>query len=393
VLISSISVFLSISDLGIGNGIINPLVNAKIRKDKEYTSRVLTNVIAIGGLISASILALAFLLIYSPLNLAKYIIHIEISNIQLLLVIAALAASISLAGNIVQKIFLAWENNRAFSRLQLLIILMSNSGLIFGSQGRDPLVWMLLASLVLPNVFGIVVLLFFIKINKSIKIKLNYVSRKVIFNLIREGRLFFFLHVAFIVSFQIDVILISQFFDSVQIAEYSIVMKISSLPIILISAAVQPVWAQTASFISRGEIENAKQNLFKNLRVVLAFGFLSMILFMFLGSELIKIWTSGQISPGREIILANAIWIPVSVVMQLYAMFLNGVGASKYIVYSTSLFTLSNILFSLYFLKYFSNLSGPMWSNSISSLFFFIIPTVIFTLMFRSGRNGVNGEK
>jgi hypothetical protein len=118
-----------------------------------------------------------------------------------------------------------------------------------------------------------------------------------------------------------------------------------------------------------------------------------MILFMFLGSELIKIWTSGQISPGREIILANAIWIPVSFVMQLYAMFLNGVGASKYIVYSTSLFTLSNILFSLYFLKYFSNLSGPMWSNSISSLFFFIIPTVIFTLMFRSGRNGVNGEK
>jgi len=393
VLISSISLFLSISDLGISNGIINSLVHSKITKDKEYTSRVLSNVIAIGGIISISIVTLTFLLIYSPLNLAKNIVRVETSNIQLLLLIAAIGASISLAGNIVQKIFLARENNRAFSRFQLLIVLMSNVGLIFGSQGEYPLVWMLLASLVLPNVFGIIGLLFLIVIDKSIEIRLHYVSRKVFFNLIRGGRLFFFLQIASVVNYQIDVILISRYFDSIQIAEYSIVMKIASLPLILVSTAVQPVWAQTASFFSKGEIENAKQNLFKNLRGVLIIGFLAMFLFMFLGSEFIKLWTSGQILPGRELILANAIWIPMSAAMQLYAMFLNGLGAHKFILNSTFFFTLTNVLFSLFFLKFYSNLSGPMWSNSISALLFFIIPTVIFTSRFSSGRNGAtDGE-
>ena len=236
-------------------------------------------------------------------------------------------------------------------------------------------------------------LFFLIKIEKSIEIKSIYVSRKVIFDLIRSGRMFFFLQIASVVNYQIDVILISRFLDSVKIAEYSIVLKTASLPFVLVSAAVLPVWEQTASFLSKGQIENATQNLLKNLRRVLSFGLLGMFLFGFFGSELIKIWTSGQISPGSEIILANAIWIPVSAVMQLYAMFLNGVGASKFIFYSTLLFTLSNVLFSICFLKFFSNLSGPMWSNSISSLFFFILPTIIFTLRFRSGRSGVESGK
>jgi len=393
VLISSISIFLSISDLGISNGIINSLVNSKIRKDKEYTSRVITNVIVVGGLVPISILTSTVLLIYSPLNLDEHIIRTETNNIKFLLVIAALGASISLVGNVVQKIFIAWGYNRTLSRLQLLIILLSNIGLIFGSQDENPLVWMLLASLVLPNAIGFLVLFFLIKIEKSIEIKSIYVSRKVIFDLIRSGRMFFFLQIASVVNYQIDVILISRFLDSVKIAEYSIVLKTASLPFVLVSAAVLPVWEQTASFLSKGQIENATQNLLKNLRRVLSFGLLGMFLFGFFGSELIKIWTSGQISPGSEIILANAIWIPVSAVMQLYAMFLNGVGASKFIFYSTLLFTLSNVLFSICFLKFFSNLSGPMWSNSISSLFFFILPTIIFTLRFRSGRSGVESGK
>jgi hypothetical protein len=65
--------------------------------------------------------------------------------------------------------------------------------------------------------------------------------------------------------------------------------------------------------------------------------------------------------------------------MQVFAMYLNGAKLYKFLLTSMLFFSLSNTLLAVLFLKFFSNLAGPIWSNSISSVLFFIIPAVILT--------------
>ena len=200
----------------------------------------------------------------------------------------------------------------------------------------------------------------------------------------RNGRIYFYLQVATILNYQIDSILISFFLDPSQVAEYSIVLKIASLPFILVSAVVFPIWAQTATFLANREFQIAYKNLVHKLRKVMVFSFLSMIMFITLGESFIHVWTGNQISPSRQLILANAIWIPISSLMQVYAMFLNGARENRFLFFTTGYFTVSNVIIAVYFLKFQGNISGPMWSNCLSGIIFFVLPAYLLSKRFKT---------
>jgi len=384
ILISSISLFLTVSDFGIGNGIVNSLTHAIEEKNKTKINSLLSNVIVFSIFNALIVISFSYLLLHaSSLN---QIFDLDLStNVgNQFIKIAFLGASIALLGNISQKLLLAKLQNKTYSRIQLLIVIFTNMGLILASRNSNPLAGMLFSSLVLPNVIGIGYLIIQVANDSTIRISRRYLSISIIWQLIRNGRIYFYLQVAAILNYQIDSILIGYFLDPSQVAEYSIVLKVASLPFILVSAVVFPIWAQTASFLANRESSLAYKNLVRKLRKVMFFSFLSMVIFIALGESFIQLWTGNQISPSRQLILANAIWIPISSLMQVYAMFLNGARENKFIFFTTGLFTLSNIFIAVYFLKFQGNISGPMWSNSLSGIIFFVLPTYLLSKRYKT---------
>lgn len=377
VVLCSISFFFTIVDLGIANGVVNELILAKSNRDQERVNLILTNLITFGVLLTIFTPLIGYLFMRIVQWESLFQIKMNSGESASLLLLAVFGASMSLLGNIGFKILLAKSQNRIFSRIQLLSTLLTNLALIISSRSHVPLKGMLFASLVLPHLIGVTILLLQIKLDKNLKITTTNFSIRIISNLISSGRVFLLLQIATIVNYQIDTLLIAHFMGNTQLAEYNITLKIGSLPFILISAAVQPIWAETAQLIAQKKNQDARLNLFDSLVRVIIFSLFSMIMFLFFGASLINKWTSGQINPSSQLIMANAIWIPISCIMQLMAMYFNGANSTKFLVLTTVLFSFANASIAVYFLKFQSNIAGPMWSNSISGLLFFVIPAII----------------
>ena len=376
--------FLTISDFGIGNGIVNSLAGAIAQSNKNKVNVLLTSVLAF-SIFNA---ALVIVVIYTFIDKFDFNgilnLNLDSGTVDQLIKIAFLGAALSLMGGISRKLLMASLKSREFSRLQFFIVFSTNIGLVFTSTTSSPLPGMLFVSLVLPNIIGIVHLVIKIGFDSSIRISYHHISYSMIWRLIRDGQLFFFLQVAAVINFQIYSILINYFLNLSQIAEYAVVFKVASIPFILISSVVFQIWGQTASFLALGKFDFLYKNLIQNVKTVSLFTSLAMGIFIIFGQSFIKIWTGNQISPSKEIILANAIWIPISCLMQLLGMFANGARETKFLVLTTFLFTISNLSLAIYFLKFEGNISGPMWSNSISALIFFMLPAFLLIKRYKS---------
>lgn len=392
ILISSISIFMTIFDFGIGNAIINPIVNA-LETNRKYLSVILTNIACLISAISLVILILMTLANRSSERIWQFALGQNFDLNRNYLLIAVIGTSFSFIGNITQKFYLALSLNIRSSRIQFATLLCSNLGILIASNMKNPLPSMLFASLILPNLIWITALIKILFQLDFIRIKFEYISKNEMFLLFKNGQVYFFLQAASILNYQIDVILISRYFSADQISEYSIVMKVASIPLILITTVVQPVWSQTAAFYSKGLKREAILNLMVYMKKIAFVSISAMIFFIGFGKVLISSWTSGQIVPSSQLILSNAIWIPLSCVMQLYAMFLNGAGKRRFILLTTSLFTVSNLSLAIFFLETIGNLAGPMWSNSISFLFFFFVPAIYFTMSISSERPNGQSRK
>lgn len=388
ILASSISIFLTISDFGIGNGIINSLTQSIAQKNKTQVSAILSNVLVF-SIFNALLVVSVFYLFVSKLNLNDILnLNLSTNTSNQIIEVAFLGSALTLMGSVSQKLLLASLQNIRYSRFQLVIVFMTNFGLILASRNSDPLIGMLFIALLLPSAMGICFLVIQLWFDSTIRISSQLLSYPMIWQLIRNGQMFFFLQVAVILNYQIDSILISYFLSPSQVAEYSIVLKIASVPFILISAVVFPIWAQTATFLAESKLDSAHRNLVQYLKKVLQFSGLAMFLFIIFGQSFIGIWTGNKISPSLQLVLANALWIPISCFMQAVAMFLNGAMENKFLIVTTSLFTISNLSLAFCFLRFGGNVSGPMWSNSISALIFFVLPAYFLIKKFKINGKG-----
>ena len=384
IVISSISIFLSVSDFGIGNGIVNSLAGAFAQNNKNQVNVLLTSVLAF-SIFNAGLIIIVYYLFFDRFDFNN-ILNLSLGTVTVnqFTKIAFLGAALTLIGNVSRKLLMASLQHTELSRFNLFIIFGTNIGLVLTSRNSNPLAGMLLVSLVLPSIVGIFHLILKIEFDSSIRISYHHISYLKIWHLIRESSLFFFIQSAAVINFQIYSILINHFLNPSEVAEYAVVLKIGSVPFILVSAVVVKIWGETASFLALSKFDSAYRNLIQNVKRVTLFTSLAMVIFIIFGQSLIRIWTGNQISPSKELILANAIWIPISCFMQLLGMFANGARETKFLMLTTSLFTISNLSLAFYFLKFEGNISGPMWSNSISALIFYMVPGFLMIKRYKS---------
>ncbi len=172
-------------------------------------------------------------------------------------------------------------------------------------------------------------------------------------DILQLGTNFFFLQITYIIIFTTSNLFITQFYGPEEVAVYNIAYKYFSIPTMLFSIFMSPVWsAVTDAYAKSDYIWLKKTFKYANWLSVL-FG--AGVVFMLLISNWIyKIWIGKEILIPLNLSVALGVYTIFSLLIIPSSYFINGIGKLKL----TSIFTFFQILLYLFLVFIFKNIFG-----------------------------------
>ena len=382
-ILTGFAALISFSDLGIANGLISRIAKLKVsnelfemRKDVSNAFAILT---VVGVLIAILGFPIAWLVDWKSIFKLP---NADVNSFRISVFLVFLGLGIGLVGGISSKILLGLGKNRLYSRWLLVGSVISTISQLILSERPRPLAGMVFATLVIPQIIGIVCYLSLIIRNVDIRIVPGLIS-KVNSKLFFERSWFFlFLQISAILNYQIDSLIVGHLLSPGKVAMLSVSWKAFSVPMLFISVAFIPLWAKSATLavhIQSGVIWTEWK---KSARIISSVLLPISLLIFLLGRKMISFWTSGKIVPSFSLICASAIWLFFGSLMQSAAMILNGIQAKRFLIVSASMFTILNVSLSYILVLKTKDPAGPLWANVIV-----VFPCFLIPFWLRYGRN------
>lgn len=376
VLILSITSWIYTFDIGIGNGLKNKIAEyLAIKKYEEIKEVIITSYFFIFIVSLIFFIVISMGLNFLNLNSLLQVYFLNKKGIFQLLILnigfVCLNFTLSLCNNIFigsQKTYLSAINNVLnqflfFIFLTLLLFLKKKSifylSIVYGIS-------ISISHLMLTTYY-------FIK-NKELRPNFSNFNVKKIKNILNIGGKIFIIQIAGLVIFSTDSFIITNFLGPEKVAEYNIVYKFFSIPLIIISLISTPMWPQATKEFYNGNYLWFKKIL-KKLNLLfglICFGVCFMII---LGQKIIYFWTIYKIKPSFSLIIITAIAILLKSYTNMYSAILLGINMINFPMYLAILQAILNIVLSYIFIKYCN-----LGINGVILATCFCMATNIFTL-------------
>lgn len=383
--ISSIIVVLGFADLGMGNGLLNTISDARGRNDQEGIIRSVSSTFFMLAFL-AIILGAVFTITY------KYIPWIQmfkISSPKAILEAGPATAVfigcflLSMPLGLVQRIQLGYQEGyhtgywAAFgSILGLLLVLL----VIYFQAGLPWLVLAMSGSQVLALLFNNIQLLSKRPFLYPVAHKASYRTG---IKIVRKGLLFFVLQIAVAVAFASDNIVIAQILGPEAVTQYSVPMKMFSIVTIILSMVLNPLWPAYGESIARGDLKWVKRTLYQSLIITFAVTTVGAIILTIFGVQLIHLWTGSQVTPTFSLLLGLGVWTVLSGCGNALAMFLNGANLLKFQVIMAVTMASTSIVVKITWANSIG-ISGIIWGTVCTYIAFTILPCLVFVPRFIS---------
>jgi O-antigen/teichoic acid export membrane protein len=191
--------------------------------------------------------------------------------------------------------------------------------------------------------------LWFYQRNPELRPRFN-LDRQYVQPLLSVGMKFFIIQLAALVLFTTDKILIIQLFGPQYVTQYEVVYKLFSLILIGHALIVAPLWSAYTDAYHREDFSWIKQMLAKQLIIFSAAVIFSLALGL-LSRDLIKLWIDADFTINLGLILTMILFVIVSSWNNVFAFFLNGIGAVN-VQLTTAIFAMIiNIPISVFYVK------------------------------------------
>ena len=165
-----------------------------------------------------------------------------------------------------------------------------------------------------------------LNLRTSVKTPRTYINE--ILNL---GYKFMVIQLGMMLFFTIDNYIISNNFGPKEVVPYDTVNKIFQLPVMVIFAALAPLWSMFAKDYALGNFTELLKNFRKFNRYFIAIFFLIIVLIL-ICPFIISIWIQGSLEIPDNLILYVGIITLMRIFAAFYSYFLNGIGKlNKYI--------------------------------------------------------------
>jgi len=379
-LLTNLVILTSISDLGIGNGAVNQIVEKNGHKEQDS---LIFNV-ALSTLLTSSAIGLITIIIvriFPVYNLFKIPVSSQ-TEFSLALYIAIVSYSFMPLSTLPNKIYLAQLENRKSAVYSVFTSVISNVLLISFAFAHLPLWTFVIAQTFLPVLIGIYTIKFrILKRRETVVFKWKFDYQSIVKNL-GFGRVFLVLQLSAVISYQIDSLIVSHYLGPEQVTTLLTTWKICSLPIMVISFGFLPIWQSSRESDMHGNRDFAFKQLWRTLRNLCFPLGLFIILFLIGGADLIRFWSSDLVKVEKSMLFYSCLWLFLYSISQPIAYMLNGLQENRFNIVSAISSTFSNVILSMYFTRGLQSPIGPLIGSSISQFLFFLFPFFLFRRRF-----------
>lgn len=352
-LILSITGWIYTFDVGLGNGLKNRIAESIAKKNSNDTKDYIATAYFFITIISIIFFIIIFYLfkminLNSILNI-NFIDKETLSKIFIInIAFVCLNFILSICNNIflgAQKSYLTSVNNVISQLLNITFILM--------------LQYLKYKSLVYISIFYglsislshiILTIYFFIKEKQFISTFKNIKTSKLKL-LFGIGGKIFLVQIAGFLIFSTDNFIISYFLGTEKVAEYNVVYKLFSIPIIILSLMTGPIWPAVTKAFHENNVEWIKE-LLKKMNKIFIIICIGILLMTIIAKPFIKIWTVGMITVEIELVIALALSSVLTCYSNIYSSIIFGIHINNKIVILSWIQAILNLVVSYVAIKY-----------------------------------------
>lgn len=375
--VSSTISFLGFADMGLGNGLLTALSEAKGKNDVDNQEKYISSTFYFLFLISI-LLSLVFLLTIPLVSWRDFFnlrttLGVEEFNHTIIIIFLCFVLNFPLS--IIQKIQLAFQEGY----INFLWLVIGN---ILGLIGMITIVYLKgsLPLLVLPVSLAPLIsniinsYLFLRKNNFKYLPKVKHVNWLIVKQMGKLGMQFFLLQTLALLISSSDNLIISRILGVSSVTPYAIVFRLFTAAQIA-NYIILPLWPAFGEAVARGDFQWAKRTLFRFVMVTCCFSALISLPLVIFGNSIIKWWAHTDITVSTPLLLGFGLWSIFSAYIGTMSTFLNQRQLlSKQVVFFT-LTALVSIIFKILFAFKF-NIDGVIWGNLLAYGTFFLFPSI-----------------
>lgn len=196
--------------------------------------------------------------------------------------------------------------------------------------------------------------------------------------LLRVGLLFLVLQLATAVAFASDSLVLAHVIGPSAVAEYAVVARLFSIPMLMVSLALGPLWPAYREALGRGDAEWLRMTFRRSIRVALAIAVPVSTILVLVGVPLIDVWVgTSALRPPFGLVFAFGVWTILSSLGSALAVLLNGIQVVRFQVITAILMATTGLLLSIALTSRIG-VAGVIWGSVIAYSICSLIPAFLY---------------
>ncbi|MBU4312186.1 MAG: oligosaccharide flippase family protein, partial [Candidatus Omnitrophica bacterium] len=373
--ISSVVAFLTFSDLGLGNGLLNAISRANgLDNHDEAVTAVSSVFFILTGI--AVFLSVIFWIIYPHVSFQRIFnvtsdAAIRESGPAMAIFILIYLVNIPLG--IIERIQMGFQEGYKNQLWLGIGAILGLAGVLTAIYFKAGLPWLVLAISGGPLLATLINGFYLFTFSRPYLFpKWRYFNLAISKNLIGVGVIFFVLQFFSVIGYYVDNIVIAQVWGASAVASYAVTKKLFSVTQIN-AFILQPLWPAFGEALTRKEYKWAKRTLIRTLKFSLSTGMLAALPLLIFGKSIISFWVGPQLVPSSALIIGFFFWVFLVNYGGTMSVFLSNDSLVRKQCFFIGITGISSIMLQIILVRS-CGVAGAIWAPLIAYSLFFVIP-------------------
>ncbi|MBW8758926.1 MAG: oligosaccharide flippase family protein [Burkholderiales bacterium] len=321
--------FFNFADLGIGNGVLNRVTQARAANDRQLLQRVLGSGYAC-TVVAGLLLLLAWCawlgLSPSPVSVAGRISPDNVPAVLAALGTFAILISINIPATLIQKAQLGSQQGHWIGMTQLACSVATFIAVPWILHVRGQLFELILATLGVQTLGNLASSVLWLRRNRVFEGARwrELVHGPTLRDLLRVGSQFLALQVAVALAFQSDAIVITQKLGQAAYGDFAVVQKLFLFVSMLLNSALMGLWPAFGDAIARNDMTWARKVLLRSLAAAGAFASTASLTLVLTIGWITSHWLKTAFAPPLSLCIVLGTWTVVDAMGSVSGVFMNG---------------------------------------------------------------------
>jgi O-antigen/teichoic acid export membrane protein len=307
----------SLAGGGIANGLITATANSYERKGEVAVRVIIASAAVMLIPVATGLILLAAVIV--PLVPWGWIFSLSDSSLHreaAISVFLILAFSISgFVAEIVMKVRTGLQQIPAVSTWEGSAVLASLVMLVLAIRLELPMGWLIAAVVGTPLIVKAAGAVLFVYRRPAFRPRFSDIDRRCSYNLLGSGSVFFFIALTQAVAIQSDQVLIANMVGVDEVATYSVIQRLYTLPYILANFVFTAQWPAIAEASTRKNYIWVARTFRHTLIGTVAFAILLTVILLVMNDHILALWVGETIKPDTMLITGMGVYAVLMVIV------------------------------------------------------------------------------